>query len=61
MSHHADLVNSVVLSPDDSLILSASDDGTARIYPCENCGSLAELVEEAKTRLEAVEIETPKP
>jgi WD40 repeat protein len=61
MSHHADLVNSVVLSPDDSLILSASDDGTARIYPCENCGSLAELVEEAKTRLEAVGIETPKP
>ena len=55
MQRHADLVNTAVFSPDDGFILSASDDGTARIYPCETCGSLEELIQEARERLRATQ------
>ncbi|MGH3022622.1 MAG: NACHT and WD repeat domain-containing protein [Gaiellaceae bacterium] len=53
MRLHAGLVNTAVYGPDDDLILSASDDGTARIYPCTTCGTVDELVQEAKRRRDA--------
>ncbi|MGZ4407707.1 MAG: WD40 repeat domain-containing protein [Gaiellaceae bacterium] len=40
---HADLVNSVAFSPDGHWILTASDDRTAKLYPCYTCGPLKAL------------------
>jgi WD40 repeat protein len=40
----ADLIHSIAFSPKDQSILTTSDDGTARIYPCSTCGlSFAKL------------------
>ena len=61
MRRHADLVNSAAFSRDETLILSASDDGTARIYPCETCSSPQELAEEAAARLEATGVAWARP
>ena len=40
---HADFVNAVSFSPNGKRILSASDDSTAKIYPCETCVPLDQL------------------
>ena len=50
---HADYVNEAVFSPTDTnLILSASDDGTARLYRCTTCSlTLDEAKVEARKRL----------
>ncbi len=61
MRRHADLVNTAVFSPDETLILSASDDGTARVYACETCGSPQELVQEAEERLRAAGVHWTRP
>jgi WD40 repeat protein len=46
---HGDLVNSAEFAPGTrSTILSASDDGTARIYRCRTCGSLRSVKIAAK-------------
>ena len=51
---HADSVNDAEISPDGKLIASASDDYTAKIYPCTVCIPLPELVTRAEARLEAL-------
>jgi WD40 repeat protein len=40
---HAGPVNAVSFSPDGKRILSASDDWSAKIYPCTSCVPLQEL------------------
>jgi WD40 repeat protein len=48
LRRHANRVRSGEFSPDGSLILTASDDWTAKLYPCVTCGGLASLREQAK-------------
>ncbi|MDQ5820236.1 MAG: hypothetical protein M3540_02215 [Actinomycetota bacterium] len=43
LRNHADYVNAVSFSPDGKLILSASDDRTAKLYGCETCESIRPL------------------
>jgi WD40 repeat protein len=43
LQEHGEFVNSVQFSPDGKLILSAGDGGTAKLYGCHTCGSLAQL------------------
>jgi WD40 repeat protein len=50
LHEHADVVNAVSFGPDDRTILSASDDRTARIYPCEPCESVGTLLSLARAR-----------
>jgi eukaryotic-like serine/threonine-protein kinase len=50
LRQHTDLVNTAVFSPDGRLILTASDDQTAKAYACESCGPLDELVLVARQR-----------
>jgi WD40 repeat protein len=38
-----DVRDAVVFGPDNRTILSASDDRTARIYPCATCASTGDL------------------
>jgi len=47
-------VNDAEISPDGKLIASASDDSTAKIYPCRTCLPLDELVNRAEARMEAL-------
>lgn len=46
-SAHGGAINSVSVA-DDGRILTASDDGTARVYECSTCGPMDELVERAR-------------
>jgi WD40 repeat protein len=46
LRRHTDSVNSTTFGRDGE-ILSASDDGTARLYPCDTCGPLDELLAKA--------------
>jgi hypothetical protein len=48
---HADAVNDAQFSPTSDVILSASDDGTARIYRCKACGPISQVREVAERRL----------
>jgi WD40 repeat protein len=51
---HAEFVNSLEFSS-DGRILSASDDGTARIYTCQTCVPLHELEKLARARVTVLE------
>jgi WD40 repeat protein len=50
MRQHTDSINTAVFSPDGRDVLTSSDDYTARIYPCETCGSLQSLLALANDR-----------
>jgi len=50
MHEHADVVNAVSFGPGGRTILSASDDHTARIYPCEPCAPVGTLLSLARAR-----------
>lgn len=49
LRRHADSVNSTAFTRDGEIV-SASDDGTAKRYPCDTCGSLADLLARARER-----------
>ena len=48
---HTSEVASAAFSPDGTRVVTASQDGTARIYACELCGSLNDLIALARTRI----------
>ena len=48
---HSGPVYSAAFSPDGTSIVTASDDRTARIYRCEACGSLEEVLARARAQL----------
>jgi WD40 repeat protein len=48
---HGNLVNAVSINSRTREILTAADDGTAKIYRCETCGPLDELRATAKARV----------
>jgi WD40 repeat protein len=48
---HTTLLTSISFSPDGHTIVTSSNDGTARTYRCEVCGSLNSLVALAERRL----------
>lgn len=50
MKMHADFINSAIFSPDGRRIVTTSDDRTARMYECETCVPLEELLERAEER-----------
>jgi WD40 repeat protein/cell division protein FtsL len=50
LQRHGDTINSAEFSPDGRLILTASDDHTAKLYPCETCGSVDSLLALAQER-----------
>jgi WD40 repeat protein len=50
LQQHGDSVNAAEFSPDGRLILTASDDRTAKLYPCETCGSVDSLLALADER-----------
>jgi WD40 repeat protein len=53
---HTDRVQSVAVDPNDpAVILTASDDGTTRLYRCRTCGSLGELEDIADDLRDAVD------
>lgn len=48
---NASAVRSAVFSPDGREVLTGSMDGTARVYSCDVCGSTAQLLALARTRV----------
>jgi len=48
---HTATVNSIAFSPDGKFVATASDDATARIAACVWCGTLADLLGVAQTRI----------
>jgi WD40 repeat protein len=48
---HSEPLTSASFGPDSRSILTSSRDGTVRVYACEICGGLGELVALAKVRL----------
>ncbi len=56
---HSEAVTSVQFSPDGHRILAASEDRTARIYDCEICAPLADVLQLAKERQRYVEERLP--
>jgi len=48
---HSDQVEDAAFAPDSRHIVTASADGTVRIYACDICGSVYELAQLAHTRL----------
>jgi WD40 repeat protein len=52
---HGDAINSATFSPDGKRILTASDDTTAKVYACETCGSLKDVLRLANERERAME------
>jgi hypothetical protein len=50
LHEHADAVNAVSFGRDGRTILSAGDDHTARIYPCEPCAPVRKLLALARAR-----------
>jgi WD40 repeat protein len=52
--HTAPVVRTAEFSPDGRFVLTAADDGTARLYRCEFCENIEGLVALARQRLEAV-------
>lgn len=50
LQRHGDSINAAEFSPDGRLILTASDDQTAKLYPCETCGSVDSLLALAEER-----------
>jgi WD40 repeat protein len=55
LHEHGDSVNSAAFSPDGKQILTASDDTTARLYPCETCGPLDDIIRLATERERALQ------
>ncbi|HSE82425.1 MAG TPA: AAA family ATPase [Gaiellaceae bacterium] len=51
MRMHGDYINSAEFGP-DGLVLTSSDDWTAKLYPCDTCKGLEELKTLAKARLD---------
>ncbi len=51
LSGHTRTISKVVFSPDGNKVLTASDDGTTRIYPRENFVPQEELLVSARTRV----------
>jgi WD40 repeat protein len=47
---HGDAINSATFSHDGKRILTASDDTTAKLYACETCGSLDDVIRLANDR-----------
>jgi WD40 repeat protein len=50
-AYQRDVVRSGEFSPDGRQILAASDDWSADMFTCETCGSLEQLVQEARRRV----------
>ncbi len=51
LSGHTGAVRNAVFSPDGHDVLTASMDGTARVFSCDVCGSTAQLLALARTRV----------
>jgi len=51
LSGHTGAVRDAVFSPDGRAVLTASMDGTARVFSCDVCGSTAQLLALARTRV----------
>lgn len=54
LPRHTTTVNTVEVSPDGSLILSASEDRTATLFPCQTCGAVQVVRDQAKALLARV-------
>jgi WD40 repeat protein len=54
LTGHADAVNRAAFSPDGKFIVTAIEDGAARIWACDLCGADVDvLLARAKERLES--------
>lgn len=51
---HAGFINSLVPTQDGKRILTASDDGTARLYQCDRCVPIDQLLSQARQQLKAL-------
>jgi WD40 repeat protein len=60
LERHSGVINSVSFNPAGDLILSVSDDHTAKVYPCEVCGDHDELLALAEKRLRYVRDPAPR-
>jgi WD40 repeat protein len=47
---HSKELTGVAFGPDSMLIATASRDGTARVYRCQVCGSMDDLLKLARSR-----------
>jgi len=51
LNGHTGAVRDAVFSPNGRAVLTASMDGTARVFSCDVCGSTAQLLALAHTRV----------